>query len=100
MLKTIQGYVDITVRVPFTVLHDVADDDTGSAQDWADLVNAGITPDAMEGAVMDHADSSAHEVVGWEIAEAWHASAEHDHAQRCCREHATHSIPDRGCILR
>lgn len=24
----------------------------------------------------------------------------HDHAVRCCREHGTHSMPHKGCILR
>lgn len=99
MLRTIQGYVDVTVRVPFTVLDD-AEDITSSTQDWADMVNAGITPDAMEGAQMDHANSAFHEVVGWEIAEAWTATPEHDHSQRCCTNHAIHVNPHRGCILR
>ena len=27
-------------------------------------------------------------------------STDHDHADRCCREHGTHSTPHRGCILR
>lgn len=100
MLKTVQGYIDITLRVPFTVLDDVEDENPTSAQDWADMANSGTAPDALEGAQMDHANSEVHEIVGWEIAEAWHVTAEHDHTQRCCTDHATHSMPHRGCILR
>src|SRR6478609_1153081 len=25
---------------------------------------------------------------------------DHDHAERCCREHGIHSVPHKGCILR
>lgn len=99
-IKQIQGYIDITLRVPFSVLDDVDENNSSTAQDWADAANSGATPDALEGSVMEHADSTVHEVVGWSIDEAWHVTPEHDHAQRCCTDHAVHVIPHRGCILR
>lgn len=99
MLTTIQGYIDITVRVPFSALHDI---DSGQAPDgeaWMRAVNDGSAPDAIEGATVPHADSREHEVVDSEVVEAWTVTPGHDHESRCCREHAVHVAPHRGCIL-
>ncbi|WP_336633612.1 MULTISPECIES: hypothetical protein [unclassified Microbacterium] len=100
MLKTIQGYIDVTVRIPFTAVDDVDEENPTSAQDWVDMANSGLDPDALEGSTMEAADATVHEVVSWEIEEAWYVTPEHDHAQRCCRDHGTHAMPHRGCILR
>lgn len=100
MLTTIQGYVDVTVRVPFSALNDIENGQSPDAEAWMHAVNDGSTPDAMEGATMSHADSREHEVVDFEVVEAWTVTPAHDHESRCCREHAVHVDPHRGCILR
>lgn len=100
MIRTIQGYVDVTVRVPFSAIDDVEDGDPFTAEDWMDAYNDGSMPDALEAATMPHADTHVHEVVANEISEAWYVTAEHDHDTRCCTDHAVHVSPHRGCILR
>lgn len=93
MGHTIQGYIDITLRVPFSVFDDFGDDDELDAAENA-------TRSVMEGAMMPTANADLHEVVGWEVSEAWFSTPEHDHESRCCVDHAEHVMPHRGCILR
>lgn len=64
----IKGEMDVTLRVPFTVLVD--EEDALTPKDWADMVNAGILPDALEGVEMPIANAKDHECVDWHIESA------------------------------
>lgn len=103
ILTQVEGYMDVTVRVPFRVLVDDEDlvlDVDGGLGGWVYMVNTGVLPDGLEGATVERADSYVHEVVDSEIAEAWIRTPDHNHATRCCDRHGTHVMPHRGCILR